>query len=287
MLGSDSDIPSRIGRTRVTFSRVASILTPASGFVGAYDFTLNPYAGCSFGCEYCYARFFARDDSLVETWGDWVQVKGNAVQALRRAMASRGKLRLAPGARIYMSSVTDPYQPLEKRLGLTRSLLQELVAVQPRLTIQTRSPLVTRDIGLLQEFRHLRVNMTVPTDSEAVRLRYEPRSPAIAVRLRAAEALAAARVPVGITVSPMLPVIDARNFGDRIARIRAAEYVTQYMKEGNVRFAAGSPAGAIRKLREDGWTPERYREARAAIADVLAAHGLRLLEGRGGYAPVE
>jgi DNA repair photolyase len=287
MLGNDADIPSRIGRATVTFLWVASILTPASGFVGACDFTLNPYGGCSFGCEYCYARFFARDDSLVETWGDWVQVKSNAVLALRRALASRGKRRLALGTQIYMSSVTDPYQPIEKRLGLTRSLLQELIAVQPRLTIQTRSPLVTRDIDLLRAFRHVRVNVTVPTDSETVRLRYEPRCPAIEVRLRAAEALAAAQVPVGISVSPMRPLSDPKAFGERIARLRAAEYVTQYLKQGNVRFTAGSPAGAVAKLREDGWTLERYRDARATIASILDAHGLRLLEGREGYAPAE
>ncbi len=94
-------------------------------------------------------------------------------------------------------------------------------------------------------------------------------------------------VPVGISLSPMLPITDASAFGERIARVRASEYVTQYLKHANVRFAAGSPPEAIGKFREDGWTLARYRDARNTIARVLEAHGFRLLEGKEGYAPAE
>ena len=80
----------------------------------AYDFTLNPYSGCSFGCTYCYAAFFSRDAEKRDAWGYWVNVKENAEALLKK------RRRSLDGKRIYMSSVTDPYQPIERELKLTR-----------------------------------------------------------------------------------------------------------------------------------------------------------------------
>lgn len=139
-----------------------SVLTPATGFLRGYQFTLNPYSGCAFGCSYCYARFFAGSAARRDTWGGWVSAKENAPTLLARECAS-GRLR--SGDSVYMSSVTDPYQPAEARLRITRELLEVLLAydMQPRLTVQTRSPLVTRDIDLIQRFEYVRVNMTIST----------------------------------------------------------------------------------------------------------------------------
>ena len=164
------------GRTSVEHIDSKSILTRASGFLSRYDFTLNPYSGCGFGCEYCYARFFAPSARQRETWGKWVSVKRNGRELMTTACRSGA---LKTGDAIYMSSVTDPYQPVEQRLGLTRAILEAMLecGVQPRLTIQTRSPIVTRDIDLLRRFDKVRVNFSIPTDSEAVRLRYEPHAP--------------------------------------------------------------------------------------------------------------
>ncbi len=140
------------GRTSVEYIESRSILTPTSGFMGQYKFTLNPYSGCGFGCEYCYAKFFASSASRRETWGEWVSVKVNAVELMADACRSGA---LISGDPVYMSSVTDPYQPIERRLGLTRAVLKTMLrsGVQPRLTIQTRSPLVTRDIDLFSAVR--------------------------------------------------------------------------------------------------------------------------------------
>lgn len=174
------DQPTVSGRTSVQHIDSKSILTPASGFMSQYKFTLNPYGGCAFGCEYCYARFFAPSSEQREMWGQWVLVKTNARELIASACRS-GVLK--SGDAVYMSSVTDPYQPVERRLGLTRTVLEAILDsdVQPRLTIQTRSPLVTRDIELFERFHRLRVNVTITTDSEEVRLRYErasrPRPP--------------------------------------------------------------------------------------------------------------
>ena len=116
-------VPDKLGHARISREDARDILTRATGFMDAYDFTLNPYSGCSFGCTYCYAAFFARGGYSPNTWGKWVRVKQNALALLKKYKPERldGKL-------IYMSSVTDPYQPIEKKLELTRSLLKVLVA---------------------------------------------------------------------------------------------------------------------------------------------------------------
>ncbi len=274
----------RLGKAAVEYISSKSLLTPSTGFIHAYKFTLNPYSGCGFGCEYCYARFFAPTLEEQETWGEWVKVKQNAVELLRRARWARSRdRRLEPGDTIYMSTVTDPYQPIEHKLQLTRSILEVLVEIQPRLTIQTRSPLVKRDIDLLKQLRSVRVNLTVTTDSEHVRLRYEPHCPAVAVRLEAAQALKQAGIPIGISISPMLPVEDAPAFARRLAALEADEYVTQFLKPARSRFSAGTAPQAIARMREDRWTRERYEQVRAAIQHELGSR--RLLEGNEGYAP--
>ena len=75
-------LPDRIGRVNVDYSAVGDILTRATGFMDAYDFTLNPYSGCSFGCTYCYAAFFSHSTKKRDSWGLWVTVKENAANLL-------------------------------------------------------------------------------------------------------------------------------------------------------------------------------------------------------------
>ncbi len=151
----------------------------------------EPLRGCSFGCTYCYAAFFQRTKAQQDTWGEWVTVKENAPDLIAGLPA--GKL---DGKRIYMSSVTDPYQPVERKslkriymssvtdpyqpverkslMGNTRRILELMTQRHaPRLVVQTRSPLVTRDIDLFGKIEErggrVQVNMTVTTDDEDVR----------------------------------------------------------------------------------------------------------------------
>ena len=121
--------------------------------------------GCGFACTYCFASFFQPEQERFDSWGQWIDIKSNAAELLK-------KKRDLKGARIFMSSATDPYQPLEMRTGLTRSLVEIMADPlrQPRLVVQTRSPLVTRDLDLLKQFKHVRVNMSITTDDEDVRI---------------------------------------------------------------------------------------------------------------------
>lgn len=156
--------------------------------------------------------------------------------------------------------------------------------MQPRLTVQTRSPIAARDIDLFQCFEHIRVNFTVTTDSERVRLRYEPKAPAIKARLRAARALVDAGVPIGISISPMLPIDDIEAFAETVAALDAAEYVSQYMAPPGPIFVAGTLPATLRMARDDGWGPPEYAAAREIIERVLGPDR-PLLEGDEGFAP--
>lgn len=265
------------GRTEATLVDARSILTPASGFMSEWDYTLNPYSGCGFGCNYCYAAFFSRDTSLRDSWGDWVKAKQNAVTLIRRSCQRRSLI----GKSIYMSSVTDPYQPVERKLKLTRSILKELIQHQPRLAIQTRSPLVTRDIKLIREFRTVQVNVTVTTDSEAVRRAFEPHCPTNSKRLVAIASLTRHGIDTGITLTPLLPIDDAERFAADLAATGVRRFVVQPFHPGRGRFVRGTGMAANQLAKEMKWDSERYQQ----VVDILRQALPSLVEGRDGFAP--
>lgn len=271
----ESGRPERIGHAEITYQPAAGILTKATGFMADYDFTLNPYSGCSFACTYCYAAFFVRDQDLQDRWGYWVQVKDNAVDRLQRM-----RTPLA-GKSVYLSSVTDPYQPIERRLGLVRALLEILLERGARLVVQTRSPWVTRDIDLFRRFEVVRVNMTVTTDSEEVRRVFEPHCPTTEKRLAAITGVAAAGVPTCITATPLLPLDDVDTFADRLAATGVPRFVVQPFHATKGRFVAGTRDEAVALLERYRWDDQAYRRA----VERLRVRLPHLDEGRTGFAP--
>jgi DNA repair photolyase len=173
-----------------------------------FAFSLNPYRGCEHGCIYCYARptheylgFSAGLD-----FESRIMVKEDAPRLLRRELASP---RWQPQA-LAMSGVTDPYQPVERRLGITRGCLEVLAAARHPVAVITKSELVTRDIDLLVELaRHqaARVFLSITTLDGDLARRMEPRASHPRERLKAVARLAAAGVPVGVMVAPVVPAI--------------------------------------------------------------------------------
>lgn len=252
-----------------------SILTRASGFMAEYDYTLNPYSGCLFGCTYCYAAFFVRDAELTASWGEWTRAKVNAVEVLKRM---RTDLR---GRSIYMSSVTDPYQPVERRLRLVRELLEELVHHQPQLVVQTRGPLVTRDLDLFTQLEAVRVNMTITTDDDEVRRAFEPHCPSNEQRLDAIAEVTAAGVPTTITMTPLLPVADPDAFATRLLATGVRKFVVQPFHASRGRFVAGTRDEAVAISEARGWDDDTYRDT----VEVLRRRLPTLAEGREGFAP--
>ncbi len=253
-----------------------SVFSPATGFIarGGFDFTCNPYLGCTFGCSYCYAAYLPQNPRPAAEWGRWLTAKRNAVELA----AKQGK-KLA-GKALYMSSVTDPYQPVERSLMLSRGILEAVVPHQPRVVIQTRGPLVIRDVDVLTRFRSVRVNFSIPTDSEEVRARFEPKSPPLDRRWVAVDELTSAGVPVSVCVTPTLPIEDAERFADRIAAVNPAVVVTQDFHDAGGKFGADTSAAAWETRRELRWGPDEYRR----FVEVLRTR-VTVYEGEAGFFP--
>jgi DNA repair photolyase len=251
-----------VAAARVELVTVKSVLTPQKGASGLpCGYSINPYRGCLFACKYCYATKFVHDDPTKKAgWGDWVEVKRNAVDALQR------ESHKIYGSSIFLGSATDPYQPIEMRLGLTRALLEVLLLAFPaRLHIQTRSPHVVRDIALFRQFGDtLTVGVSIPTDSEIVRKAFEPRAPSIPRRLKAARQLTEAGIRASASVAPLLPCTPAR-----LARLLTP--CVGHAWVGTINFY--EKADLLRRIyAEHGWEsylrPEHAEAVRSALREV-------------------
>jgi DNA repair photolyase len=253
-----------------------SIFSPATGYIrrGGFDWTCNPYLGCSFGCTYCYAMFLPQNRRPREDWGRWFQAKANAVELARKQAPK------VAGQAVYLSSVTDPYLPAEGSLRLTRGILEALLPHQPRLLVQTRGPLVTRDIDLLKQFRAVRVNLSIPTDSEEVRRVFEPKAPPLERRWDAAAAVRAAGLSVGICVTPMLPIKDAARFFERLRSFGPDVLVLQDFHDANGAFGADTGSAARGLIATFRWTPAAYRACVGRLRERL-----QVFEGEEGFFP--
>ena len=253
-----------------------SIFSPATGFIarGGFEWTCNPYLGCTFACSYCYAAFLPQNRRPVEDWGKWISAKVNAVE-----LARRHGPKLA-GKALYLSSVTGPYVPVERSLCLTRGILEALIAHQPRLLIQTRGPLVVRDIDILKRFTRLRVNMTIPTDDEEVKSAFEPKAPPLERRWQALADLVAEGIAVGVCVTPMLPLRDPVAFAERIAALRPSVVVAQHFHDAGKGFGADTGTKAKEVLLGRNWTVDDYRACVERLRDRM-----RVYEAEEGFFP--
>lgn len=196
--------------------------------------SINPYRGCEFACRYCYARYThefmeLRDPELFERR---IFIKQNAAWLLRQELK-----RFKKDEEIAIGTATDPYQPIERRAQVTRSLLEVLAEQRGlRMGIVTKSALIERDIDLLQAIaanNRLVLHITITTPDAKLARILEPRAPRPDLRFQTVERLRAAGLRTGILCSPLLPGItdDARSL-DTMAR-RA--------KEAGASFFASSP----------------------------------------------
>ena len=129
-------------------------LTPTGGFLDGFSYSLNPYVGCAFGdnggCPFCYVRALPVARAQAGPWGTWVVAKSNLLELLARELGALEKSGKLERAAVFMSSATDPYQGMERRMRLTRGALELFVRRPPRrVLLQTRSPMIERDLDLL------------------------------------------------------------------------------------------------------------------------------------------
>jgi len=134
-----------------------------------------------------------------EAWGEYVDVKVNALALLQQEIKHK-----KPG-RVWISGVCDPYQPLEKEYELTRRCLYTLVENDWPVTIQTRSPLVLRDLELLKRSAKVEVGMTITTSDDSVRRMFEPHAPSVKERIRTVGELHSAGIRTFVMIAPLLP----------------------------------------------------------------------------------
>lgn len=234
-----------------------------SGRVQWMTWSLNPYRGCEFGCKYCYARYThefieKRDPDLFERE---IYIKQHAAWLLQQELR-----HVRPGEYIALGTATDPYQPVERQAGVTRSLL-EVFAEQEglRLGIVTKSTLVERDIDLLQriaERNRLSVALTITTPDAKLARILEPRAPRPDLRFTTVERLAGAGINAGILCSPLMPgITDTGPALDTMAR-RAKNAGAKFFASQPLFLKPCSKPVFLRFIREHFPELERSYEAR-------------------------
>ncbi len=251
---------------------VATNESPDVGF----DASVNPYRGCEHGCSYCFARptheylgFSAGLDFETR-----ILVKERAPELLRARLSSRS---WKPQV-VALSGVTDAYQPSERRLGITRRCLEVLAEFRNPVSVVTKSFLVTRDADLLGElasFDAASVLVSITTLDPELQRRMEPRAAPPSRRLAAIGILAAAGVPVGVMVAPIVPGLTDHE----VPRILAAA------ADAGARFAGRVVLRLPHGVKEifEGWLAEHYPERRARVLSrVRALRGGRLYDSRWG-----
>jgi DNA repair photolyase len=238
------DITEISARTILTRSRIRGV-----------DYVINPYLGCGHGCRYCYAAFMRRyaRHHPGAPWGTFVEAKINLAGVLT-AELERKKHR----GRVLLSSVCDPYQPVELRYRLTRRALEILAECGWGIDILTRSPLVTRDLDLLTAVPGVSVGLSIPTDDDRVRRVLEPQAPPIPARIVTLQRLRQAGLSPWVFVAPMLPMNPARLY----------ELISPYA--GKVMMDALNYRSRISQVyRRQGWdyylTDAYAQETRAAL----------------------
>ncbi len=164
-----------------------------------YDYVINPYVGCQHACTYCYAKFMKRFTGHNEPWGQFIDVKTNAADLLKSEITKKKR------GSVWISGVCDPYQPLERKYALTRKCLEILAQYDWPVVIQTRSPLVLRDLDILKEVINLEAGFSITTADDDMQKIFEPNAPPIPERLRALDELHRSGIKTYAMIAPMLP----------------------------------------------------------------------------------
>ncbi|WP_288010789.1 radical SAM protein [Kyrpidia sp.] len=190
--------------TKQTLNRVRSAYMP-------FSWSINPYRGCSHGCSYCYARathtYLGMDAD--DTFQSHILVKENAAAALDRQLAEMvrkgGERALRGLGLVTVGTATDPYQPAEAKMKITRGCLEVLAKYGVPFTLTTRSPLILRDLDVLVRARVRAIHMSINTLDPVLWRRLEPESPSPLKRLEAVATLVGQGIRAGIFLAPILP----------------------------------------------------------------------------------
>ncbi|HOW56092.1 MAG TPA: radical SAM protein [Syntrophorhabdaceae bacterium] len=229
--------------------------------IGGYDYCLNPYVGCQHGCKYCYASFMKRFTGHREPWGDFVDIKINAPDSLRR------QLRRIREGTVIVGTVTDPYQPLEKKYRITRDCLKAFAGSLLTVSILTRSGLVARDIDVFKELPDVEVGFSIATNREDIKKVFEPFSPSVRSRLDALKTIHDAGIRTYAFIGPMLPM-DPGALAGSLAGITDEVLIDRLNYPGKV-------AGLVRERGlAEHMTLDHFRSTARELSQILAESGI-------------
>lgn len=183
-----------------------------SGIKGV-DYAINPYTGCGHSCKYCYARFMTRWVHRGEEWGSFVDAKLNAVECLRNE-APRKRAGV-----VLLSSVTDPYQPIERSYEITRKILDVLCDYDFPVQILTKSSLITRDLDVISKIKDIEVGLTITCMNDSVRRAFEPGASTIHARLEALRVINDVGVPTYAFLGPLLPFLSENGLDELLNQL--------------------------------------------------------------------
>jgi DNA repair photolyase len=227
-----------------------------------FDYCVNPYTGCQVGCAYCYAKLFIpRYSGHSEPWGTFVDAKTNAPDLLRN------QLRRAKPGTVWVSSVCDPYQPLEARYLLTRRCLEVLAESGFSVQVQSKSVLLLRDIDVLARIRKLEVGFTIATDDERTARLFEPFASTPEERAKALGVLRSRGIQTFAFIGPLLPLNPERMAALLEGRVdRVLIDRMNYMET----FQPFLVRHGFRDVLNEGY----FRRTAAELADLFRARGI-------------
>jgi DNA repair photolyase len=269
--GMEDEVPAPLSTTLsidATRTIIARNDSPDIGF----DRSINPYRGCEHGCIYCYARpshaYLGLSPGL--DFESRLFYKPNAAGLLTAELSKKGYSCRA----IALGSNTDPYQPVERRLAITRSILEVLRDFRHPVTIVTKSALVQRDIDILGEMAKDRlaiVTVSVTTLDRTLARRMEPRASTPERRLETIAALTAAGIPTGVLTAPMIPALNDNELEQILERAKAAGAISA----GYVLLRLPLELKPLFKE----WLEEHFPAKAAHVLSLVAqAHGGRLYD---------
>jgi len=248
-----SDADSRNSRIEVREIRCSSLLHEMN-FGSTSEYTINLYRGCTHGCVYCYAPSLIHDE---RRWGDYVDAKVNAASVLDKELTKARKQV------VFVSSASDPYQPVEARFKITRKVLNVLSKHKFPVLILTRSPLVMRDIDILRELDWVRVGFSIST----VPMRfYEPGVPSLEKRLEALAELHDFGITTWVSLAPLIPKLILTDLDQLFHRLKEVKVSTVTI--GVLRFVGYEQSKQMFEERS-GQCVEKLMEGSSTVRQLL------------------
>lgn len=245
-----------------------------------FEYSMNPYTGCGHGCVYCYARFMGKYSHPGEPWGSFVDVKTNSPEIAKKDLG-----RNKPG-RIFFSSVTDCYQPLEAKYLLSQGVLKAIKDYSYPVSILTKSSLVQRDIKLISGIKNCDLGMTICFADERDRKVWEPGASPIQERLDTLRLFSEAGVKTYSFFGPILPGISDKNLPElfgKFAGTGVPEVIVDRLniKSGNlepilrtVKERYPELVGKYQELFQKGGDKDYYRKLKPEVERVAKENGL-------------